>query len=382
MADGDRGGDLLGRQRQEAAIARVVDAVELRARRGRRLAHERRADQDAAVGDDLERTRLQPVVALAEANGSPRMKRSTSAGSSARGIRMVTVARTRRRSARRSAWYVSIPVERRAALDDARDAGSQYARARARACRAAAVAAPDGSARAVADVAQKAGRLAGAILDDGAARGIGRPGVMPAARSAALLRDQRVGAVDDHGVIAAPRRPAPRASGTGARASASGRHAASRSTCPAAARSTSARIQACISPIDRRFANGCVASAAATPSAWTWLSMRPGIDRAAAGVDHARLRPDERADVVVRSDGDEAAVANRPGPWPMLNRSSTVRIFAVEQDEIGGRRADPAPTGRRRTPPATHEARLRDVFNIDIHSSRCAATKSSSARCG
>ena len=46
---------------------------------------------------------------------------------------------------------------------------------------------------------------------------------------------------------------------------------------PRPRRSTSRRIQSCSSAMDLRFLNGCDDSAAATSSAWTCVSIKPGI---------------------------------------------------------------------------------------------------------
>src|SRR5262249_50205600 len=72
VADLECGGDLLRRQCQESAIPRVVHAVQVVCTQAVRLPHERRADQDAAISDNLERTDLQPLVA------APRSKRQAS----------------------------------------------------------------------------------------------------------------------------------------------------------------------------------------------------------------------------------------------------------------------------------------------------------------
>ncbi len=60
--DGRR--DLLARDRQEAAVRRVVHAVECARGQPEWLSHERGPREDPAVGDDLERSCLEPLITL------------------------------------------------------------------------------------------------------------------------------------------------------------------------------------------------------------------------------------------------------------------------------------------------------------------------------
>ena len=66
VAHRNGGANLLRRQRQEATIRGVVDRVQIVRAGAVRLAHERGAEQNPAIDEDLERTDLQPVIAAAE----------------------------------------------------------------------------------------------------------------------------------------------------------------------------------------------------------------------------------------------------------------------------------------------------------------------------
>ena len=66
MNDAHRIPDLLWSERQESSVLRVVQRIELPRAATVRRPHERCADQDPAVGNQLERPRLEPLVAFAE----------------------------------------------------------------------------------------------------------------------------------------------------------------------------------------------------------------------------------------------------------------------------------------------------------------------------
>src|SRR5262245_1942972 len=69
MSDCERRGNLLRREREKSAIRRGIDGVQLTRGGTVRLAHERRAEQDSAIDDDLERADLEPFVTAAEGEG-------------------------------------------------------------------------------------------------------------------------------------------------------------------------------------------------------------------------------------------------------------------------------------------------------------------------
>ncbi len=105
----------------------------------------------------------------------------------------------------------------------------------------------------------------------------------------------------------------------------------------------------------------------------------PGDDRAAAAVDDARLAADMDSHVLVRPDRDEPAIADRHGAGraePVVDGYDA----AVEQHEIGlaRRRLSPRIRGER----CDQQDDSRATPQHDIHSSRFAATNSSSARWG
>src|SRR6476660_3208119 len=107
VADRNSRANLLRRQREEPAVRGIVDGIQVVSAGAKWIAHERRADQDATIDENLERPDLQPVVPAARTERQAADELLHSGRGC--GMRIVTVVRTFNRPARCSASYARYP---------------------------------------------------------------------------------------------------------------------------------------------------------------------------------------------------------------------------------------------------------------------------------